>query len=614
MSDVKIYDIGGTAETFSNFQDLNQRLIDLGYPPYGVDGGGGEGNVLSVNGQVGTVVLDADNIDDTSTTNKFATEAELNQINENTTDIGLAILETIEVASDLVDHENDILNPHEVTKTQVGLGNVSNIAPSDMPISDATVLALENSLKNIQLVDLTNGGSLIVPTSGNVTTIQEVADFLNTQTFTVNKQKLLILRVIITETINSVDYLSYSHYKFLKNDNQGDWGTGTVLGAIDSSDLVLDSKEMITQYNASNTITIDLGDILTDDIVTYLNSNTQPATGQNWELLDGNSYFFTYTSNGSAITDFYKGIKPVVLGDTGDYTVVSTDFQRISTDGVLQTNIDADTLGGYTPLGFVRATGSVSQNIDGEKNLVNNTGFGVASPSERIDVAGVVKSYGKLIKNSDSSGNNYYKKEVSISVGGWVRKLLGFSNTGSITDDFDIGIFGSSSSYVYSYMGFGSYNSTNVVRITPSGLFGFGKTPTEKVDVDGSIKATAFIGDGSQLTNLPSVDSRPYTVYTALLSQTGTNAPVATVLENTLGIVVTWTRVNVGVYGFFLPSPVLSLDRTSITLDHGGVARQVRLDASQGGLTAGDVKTYNSLGTAQDGNLFKSVFEIRVYP
>jgi len=37
-------------------------------------------------------------------------------------------------------------------------------------------------------------------------------------------------------------------------------------------------------------------------------------------------------------------------------------------------------------------------------------------------------------------------------------------------------------------------------------------------------------------------------VYRALLTQTGTDAPVATVLENTLGGDVVWTRDTVGIY------------------------------------------------------------------
>lgn len=44
------------------------------------------------------------------------------------------------------------------------------------------------------------------------------------------------------------------------------------------------------------------------------------------------------------------------------------------------------------------------------------------------------------------------------------------------------------------------------------------------------------------------IDSRPYKVYTALLTQTGTSAPVATVLENTLGGTVVWTRTAPGYY------------------------------------------------------------------
>jgi hypothetical protein len=40
----------------------------------------------------------------------------------------------------------------------------------------------------------------------------------------------------------------------------------------------------------------------------------------------------------------------------------------------------------------------------------------------------------------------------------------------------------------------------------------------------------------------------PYKVYTALLSQDGTNDPVAIVMQNTLGADVTWTRTSAGVY------------------------------------------------------------------
>jgi hypothetical protein len=46
-------------------------------------------------------------------------------------------------------------------------------------------------------------------------------------------------------------------------------------------------------------------------------------------------------------------------------------------------------------------------------------------------------------------------------------------------------------------------------------------------------------------------DSRPYKVYTALLTQSGTNAPVATVLENTLGGDIVWSYDSIGTYSIF---------------------------------------------------------------
>ena len=50
--------------------------------------GGGGGSVTSVNTQTGVVVLDADDISDTGTSNKWASQTELDQIATNTTNIG----------------------------------------------------------------------------------------------------------------------------------------------------------------------------------------------------------------------------------------------------------------------------------------------------------------------------------------------------------------------------------------------------------------------------------------------------------------------------------------------------------------------------------------------
>lgn len=46
------------------------------------------------------------------------------------------------VAGDLQDHIEDVSNPHAVTKSQVGLGNVDNTSDADKPVSTATQTAL----------------------------------------------------------------------------------------------------------------------------------------------------------------------------------------------------------------------------------------------------------------------------------------------------------------------------------------------------------------------------------------------------------------------------------------------------------------------------------------
>lgn len=41
---------------------------------------------------------------------------------------------------------------------------------------------------------------------------------------------------------------------------------------------------------------------------------------------------------------------------------------------------------------------------------------------------------------------------------------------------------------------------------------------------------------------------RPYDVYVAKITQSGANAPVSTVLENTFGVTFDWVRVSTGLY------------------------------------------------------------------
>lgn len=113
----------------------------------------------------------------------------------------------------------------------------------------------------------------------------------------------------------------------------------------------------------------------------------------------------------------------------------------------------------------------------------------------------------------------------------------------------------------------------------------------------------------------------PYKVYTALLTQTGTNAPVADVKINTLGGTVTWTRSTTGEYlGTLSGGATFTSSKTFILLNHSALdfdAASV-VKARTNGAIQIHLATYsNSSGTPADGIIASSAvlnIEIRVYP
>ena len=92
--------------------------------------------------------------------------------------------------------------------------------------------------------------------------------------------------------------------------------------------------------------------------------------------------------------------------------------------------------------------------------------------------------------------------------------------------------------------------------------------PTEEDILIGTDKSgsdeTKNFSIGS-IVNLVENGGRPYKVYTALLTQTGTNAPVATILENTVGNIV-WSYDSTGEYLGTLTGVFIS-DKTYFSLD-----------------------------------------------
>lgn len=92
-------------------------------------------------------------------------------------------------------------------------------------------------------------------------------------------------------------------------------------------------------------------------------------------------------------------------------------------------------------------------------------------------------------------------------------------------------------------------------------------------------------------------------IYKATLTQTGTNAPVATVLENTLGVTITWTRDGAGSYIGTASAPIFTsaentlftsgqnynLAGAEITYIYYGSNTEVYIETIDDGATGGNV-------------------------
>ena len=125
----------------------------------------------------------------------------------------------------------------------------------------------------------------------------------------------------------------------------------------------------------------------------------------------------------------------------------------------------------------------------------------------------------------------------------------------------------------------------------------------------------------SQYTG-PQIDAgiRPYKVYTALLSQSGANAPVATILENTLGT-ITFSRIINGYYaasgtaGMFPVGKTFVIFNPALTTGPGIVSYNVfRGDNDIFLYTFKWNLTPDENFTQNDDIMTNSYLEIRVYP
>ena len=109
-----------------------------------------------------------------------------------------------------------------------------------------------------------------------------------------------------------------------------------------------------------------------------------------------------------------------------------------------------------------------------------------------------------------------------------------------------------------------------------------------------------------QIASFANSYSLGYTVYTALLTQAGTAAPVATILQNTTGGTLTWARTSAGIYTVTSSTALFTVDKTWMTIglqNNGSAMPIVRTSDTQITVTT----------STNDDRITSASLEIRVY-
>ena len=69
-----------------------------------------------------------------------------------------------------------------------------------------------------------------------------------------------------------------------------------------------------------------------------------------------------------------------------------------------------------------------------------------------------------------------------------------------------------------------------------------------------------------------------YKVYTALLTQAGAAAPVATILQNTTGGTIAWSKTGTGAYTATISDSLFTLNKTMVFINGGSATSTANIE------------------------------------
>ena len=149
--------------------------------------------------------------------------------------------------SNIQSHISDLLNPHEVTKEQIGLGNVSNTSPIDLPISSATQSALDLKADTSSVVS-----SLALKADSSSVYIKEQVDSIASSTLSsANSYADTKVASIVNSAPATLDTLN-ELASALGNDPNFATTTATLIGTKANSSDVFSKTESSANFEPKN--------------------------------------------------------------------------------------------------------------------------------------------------------------------------------------------------------------------------------------------------------------------------------------------------------------------------------------------------------------------------
>jgi hypothetical protein len=502
-----------------------------------------------------------------------------------------------------------------LNKTAVGLANVDNTSDANKPISTATQTAL-NLKANLA------GGNTFTGTQNTLSGIVKVGNRpVSTRAISFSAS---LNDFVIDNTVNGHSFEESS--RLIASTNNASFGfydnvpTITSLGSINPGHFNGFQSRMRYEgaadflsggFNGMNSFYSDIfiagsGNVSATSGL-YIQNSTVTGTGRvlnQYGVIIGNLNAGTISNRGIACytyRNFLQGLSigsdvldtdnPLRVEGNGKFTgTVTASPATLSTHLVTKSQLDTKISGSGTTNQLAKFTGSGTV---GNSSIFDNGNVGIQTitPSANLHIGSAENPIG--------------------GAAGTVNRLniQPYSNTGG-PYIFKARTVSGSEDYLDLY-----YGTNHLMSIRANSKVGINQpNPIESLDVVGNGKFSGNVTASpatlsTQLATLGQV--RPYKIYVALLTQTGSSAPVATVLENTLGGTVVWTRSTAGVYAGTLSS-AFTLNKTFVVTSQSVASYEDQIGASR---FDSDIIAVTSWfgSTPFDDRIQSTSIEIRVY-